>query len=229
MKKTIYTIALAISLTGCAASRDGMRFGSGPSNDDIAKVKNQIAENAQKTAVKKAAAAALAPESRPGLLAIGETGVLHELDPKKSKKNYKEFSDIAEKWHPGIAPYMSEDEYTRLIGGWTTIEIYSIPGIMAFKVGAAIPKEKMADIQFASVAGAWLINSTKDLVVARSTEDGIVVIETILCSSLLKDFSKCSDQYTRGQFDAQSGQELDRSAKIKPDGVRIDTTTFKKI
>jgi hypothetical protein len=229
MHKIIYTIALAISLVGCAASRDGIRVGSGPSNEDIAKVKNQIAENARKSAAKTAAASALAPDFKPGLLVIGETGVLHELDPKKRESNYKEFSAIAEKWHPGVAPRMSEEEYSRTIGGWTTIETYSIPGILALKVGAAIPKEKLGEIQFASVAGAWLINSTQDLVVARSTDDGITVIETVLCSRLLKDFGTCSDQYNRGQFDAVSGQELDRNAKIKTDGIRIDTTTFKKI
>lgn len=229
MTKIIYAIALVISLSGCAASRDGIRIGSGPSDSDIARFKSQLEDSAKKTTAKKAAAAALAPESRPGMLVVGETGVLHELDPKKSAQNYKEFSDIAQKWHPGIAPYVSEDEYTRRIAGWTTVEIYSIPGIMSFKIGAAIPAEYMGRINFASVAGAWLINSTKDLVMARSTADGILVIEEVLCASSRDDYKVCAAQYVRGQFDAVSGVELDRSAKIKSDGARIDTTTFKKI
>lgn len=229
MKKLIYTIALATSLAGCAASRDGVRLGTGPSDSDIARVRNQITENAQKSAAKKVAADVLTPETKPGIIVIGETGVLHELDPAKRQRNYKEFTDIAAKWHPGQPAYWSENEYAARIGGWTTLEIYSIPGIIALKLPVAAPKANMAQIDFASVAGAWLMNSTKDLVASRSTEDGISVIERVLCVSSSDDYKKCADQYIRGQFDAISGIELDRSAKIKVNGARIDTTTFKKI
>ena len=229
MKKLIYTIALATSLAGCAASRDGVRLGTGPSDSDIARVRNQITENAQKSAAKKVAADALTPETKPGIIVIGETGVLHELDPAKSKRNYKEFTDIAAKWHPGQPAYLCENEYAARIGGWTTLEIYSIPGIIALKLPAAVPKEQMAQMNFASVAGAWLMNSTKDLVASRSNDDGISVIERVLCVSSNDDYKKCADQYIRGQFDAVSGIELDRSAKIKSDGARIDITSFKRI
>ncbi|MEV4780117.1 hypothetical protein [Burkholderia sp. LMU1-1-1.1] len=229
MKKLLYSIALATSLAGCAASRDGVRLGTGPSDSDIARIKNQIAENAQKSAAKRAVTAAIMPDSKPGILVIGETGVLHELDPSRRKKNYKEFTDIAEKWHPGQTAYWDENEYHRRIGGWTTLEIYSIPGVIALKLSSAVTKEQTSSINFASAAGAWLINSTKDLVIARSNEDGISVIESVLCSSSLEDFKKCSDQYVKGQFDALSGLELDRSTKIKPDGARIDVASFKRM
>lgn len=229
MKKLIYSVALSVTLAGCAASRDGVRLGSGPSDSDIARIKNQISENAQKSAAKRAVTSAITPDSKPGILVIGETGVLHELDPAKSQRNYQEFSDIAERWHPGVAPYWSEAEYQSRIGGWTTLEVYSIPGFIALKLPSAVPKAQMSSINFASTAGAWLINSTKDLVLARSNDDGIAVIESVLCSSSLEEFKNCSDQYVKGQFDAVSGIELDRSAKIKPDGARIDTTSFKRI
>jgi hypothetical protein len=55
------------------------------------------------------------------------------------------------------------------------------------------------------------------------------VIERVLCASPSDDYKGCASQYQRGQFDAVSGKELDRSAKIKRDGALIDTTTFKKI
>ena len=229
MKKFIYTIALATYLAGCAASRDGVRVGTGPSDSDVARVRNQITENAQKSAAKKMATDALTPETKPGIIVIGETGVLHELDPAKSKRNYKEFTDIAAKWHPGQPAYWSENEYAARIGGWTTLEIYSIPGIIALKLPAAVPKANMAQINFASVAGAWLMNSTKDLVAARSNDDGISVIEKVLCASTRDDYKTCAGAYVRGQFDAVSGIELDRSAKIKADGASIDTVTYKKI
>jgi hypothetical protein len=229
MKKITYAVALVMSLSGCAASRDGIRLGGGPNDSDIARVRNQIAENAQKSAAKRAVTEALKPETKPGIIVIGETGVLHELEAAKSKKNYREFVDVASKWHPGIAPYWSEDEYIRQIGGWTTLEVYSIPGIVAFKLPTAVPKSQMASINFASIAGAWLMNSTKDLVASRSNDDGISVIEKVLCVSSSDDYKACAAQYIRGQFDAVSGIELDRSAQIKADGTRIDTATFKKI
>lgn len=229
MKKILCSIALAVALVGCAASRDGVRLGIGPSDSDIVRIKNQIADNAQKSVVKRAVAAAVTPDSKPGILIIGETGVLHELDAGRSNKNYKEFTDIAEKWHPGRTAYWDEEEYHRRIGGWTTLEIYSIPGVIALKLPSAVPRGQISSINFASTAGAWLINSTKDLALARSNDDGISVIESVLCSSSRDDFEKCSGQYVRGQFDALSGAELDRSAKIKPDGARIDTTSFKRI
>lgn len=229
MKKIIYTIALAALLAGCAASRDGVRIGTGPSDSDIARARNQLADNAKKTAVKQVAADALTPETTPGMLVIGETGVLHKMDPAKLELEYKAFSEIAEKWHPGVPPYWSKQDYGSRIGGVTTLEIYSIPGIIALKLPAAIPKDQMSSIRFASVAGAWLMNSTKDLVIARSIDDGILVIERVLCASSSDDFRTCAAQYIPGRFDAVSGVELDSSFKFKSDGARINTTTFKKI
>jgi hypothetical protein len=84
-------------------------------------------------------------------------------------------------------------------------------------------------LNFASVAGAWLMNSTKDLVASRSTDDGISVIERVLCASSSDEYKTCAAAYVKGQFDAVSGAELDRNAKIKADGARIDTATYKKI
>jgi len=231
MKKIIYTIALASILAGCAVSRDGVRVGTGagPSDSDIARVRNQIADNAKKTTIKQAAAEVLKPETTPGILVIGETGVLHKMDPAKLDLEYKAFSEIAEKWHPGVPPYWTKQDYGSRVGGVTTLEIYSIPGIIAFKLPTLVPTDQMTSINFASVAGAWLMNSTKDLVVARSIDDGVLVIERVLCASSSEDYRTCASQYVPGRFDATSGIELDRSFKFKSDGARIDATTFKKI
>lgn len=229
MHKIICFITLAAALASCSTTRDGLRLGTGPSDSEVARIKSQIVENAQKTAAKRAMASALTPDIRPGIVVIGETGVLKKLDPTRHEKNYREFAEVAEKWHPGTAPYWTEEDYFRIVGGWTTLEIFSIPGLVAQKLPSAVPKNYVNSINFASVAGAWLVNSTKDLVVARSNEDGIHVIETVLCSSERDDYSSCASHYIRGQFDAVSGAELDRNAKIKEDGLRIDALSFKKI
>ena len=104
-----------------------------------------------------------------------------------------------------------------------------MPGIIALKIPAAVRKDQTASINFASTAGAWLINSTKDLVAARSNEDGVHVFERVLCSSERDDYRACAARYVRGQFDAGSSAELGRSTKIKLDGPRIDISSFKKI
>ncbi|QJD91675.1 hypothetical protein HH213_17230 [Duganella dendranthematis] len=231
MFKGICAAAIAVSLVGCVATKDGMRFGTGsaPSDSDVARVRSQIAENAQKSAAKKALAEALTPAPKPGVLVIGETGVLREMDLAKLDQEYKAFSVIAEKWHPGVPPHWTKQDYGNRIGGVTTLEIYSIPGIINLKLPAAVPRDRMTSINFASIAGAWLMNSTKDLVIARSIDDGILVIERVLCSSASEDYRSCASQYAPGRYDAVSGIEVDRSFKLKTDGVRIDITTFKKI
>lgn len=227
----ILAFVLALSLCGCSTTREGFRLGGGggASESDIARVRNQVAQNAQSTLAKTAVADALVGEIKPGVIIVGETGVLRRVDAGDKKKAYPAYAEMAGKWHPGKAPYLSEAQYIELVGGWTTVEVYSVPGILALKYPVTVREEDILRINFASTLGAWIANSTTDLVVARSNDDGVMVIEKVLCKDGDKDFKACSAQYEKGRFDLNSGAELDRELKIKEGGIKISTESFKKI
>ncbi len=87
----------------------------------------------------------------------------------------------------------------------------------------------MQNIDFPTQKAASFWGTTGDLVVVRSNEDGIFFVSKVLCKKSSDDYSKCAAQFALGQFDANTGEELDKDMSPKVGGARIDVTTFKII
>jgi hypothetical protein len=224
-------------MTACSSFKsnqgtDGVRlYGGGPtSSSDMQKIKEQLSQNAKSSGSKALAQQAIAGESRPGILVIGNVGSLRKLEGDTRAKFYKEsYSATAEKWHPGQPAMMPEAEFTNQIAGYTGIVLWSVPGVIAGRRTAAVREVDVPKIDFPSMRMANFFGSTGDLVVASTNDDGAILIDQVLCKESASDYSKCSDQFTRGVFDKNSGSELGTGMVEKSGGAHIDVTTFHSI
>jgi hypothetical protein len=194
------------------------------------KIKEQLSQNAKSSGGKALAQQAIAGETRPGILVIGNVGSLRKLEGDTRAKFYKEsYSATAEKWHPGQPAMMSEAEFTNQIAGYTGIVLWSVPGVIAGRRTAAVREVDVPKIDFPGVRMANFFGSTGDLVVASTNDDGAILVDQVLCKESAADYSKCSDQFTRGVFDKNTGAELGTGMAEKSGGAHIDVTTFHAI
>lgn len=241
MRITKYIVVIAVSsvLAACATKsnpenpgHDGQRlFSGGPTSAaDIEKFKSQLTQNARSSTAKAAAEKALEGEPTPGSLAIGNVGSLRRLEPNRRAGFYqKSYVKSAEKWHPGLPPTMSESEFSSRTAGYTAVIVWSVPGMLSRRVTSAVFESDVPLIDFPSQKAASFWGVTGDLVAAKSNDDGIFFVTTVLCKKTAPDFSKCEEQFARGQFDANTGEELDKDMAPKSGGARIDVTTYKVI
>jgi hypothetical protein len=235
MKKLLMaalTISLAISLAGCAVTREGVRVaggGAGSAESQIDKAREQAVNNARSSVAKEAASQALAADIKTGVIVVGEAGPLRKFSEAERKKFYPEYVKMSEMWHPGKPVSLTEAQFVAMAGGWSTMETFSIPGVFKMTLPAMVHVSDIDTIGFASTVGAFLAGTTGDLVAAESNADGALVITQVLCSDKSPDYRACAKQYAKGRYDINGGRELDRHAKPKEGGVRIDVKTYKLI
>jgi hypothetical protein len=194
------------------------------------KIKEQLTQNAKSSGVKAAAQQAITGETRPGILVIGNVGSLRKLEGDNRTKFFKEsYSATAAKWHPGQPASLSEAEFTSQVAGYTSIVLWSVPGVIAGRRTAAVREIDVPKIDFAGVRMASYFGSTGDLVAASTNDDGAILVDQVLCKESAEAYSKCSDQFTRGVFDKNTGAELGTGMAEKSGGARIDAVTFRTI
>lgn len=233
----VIAIAVSVGMTACSSFKsnqgtDGVRlYGGGPtSSSDMQKIKEQLSQNAKSSTGKAVAQQAVAGESRPGILVIGNVGSLRKLEGDNRAKFYKEsYSATASKWHPGQPAVMSEAEFTTQVAGYTGIVLWSVPGVIAGRRTAAVREVDVAKIDFPGMRMASFFGSTGDLVVASTNDDGAILVDQVLCKESAEGYSKCSEQFVRGVFDKNTGAELGTGMSEKSGGAHIDVTTFHAI
>lgn len=225
--KKILLCALTLALAGCAVTREGVRVSGGPGGQaNVDKLRGQLVKNTQSTVAKKTVEGVLATDVRAGIIMVGVVGPLRTLDAKQLSKGYETYAKTAEQWHPGKAPTMSEPDFMSQIGGWSTVETFSIPGVMKTAQQVLVRNSNMATIGYPSTVGSFVAGSTGDLVAAQSNEDGVLIIDKVLCKDASPDYRVCARQFSKGRFDLTSGEELGRDMKPKDGGIRIDPATY---
>ncbi|MTD34058.1 hypothetical protein [Paludibacterium denitrificans] len=133
VKQTILLAMVLAALTGCASTADGIRFGHGPApttETDVAKAKQQLIDNAKSSAAKAAIKGAISVQSGPGIIVVGTVGPLRTVDGEKRHAFYVSYNNDAQKFHPGKPNSLTEDNFVKTIAGWTSVEIFSIPGVV---------------------------------------------------------------------------------------------------
>lgn len=237
MKKILLMLGISVMLGACSVSRDGatIGFSTGPNASQIAKARSEMEQNAVSTTAKKAVNNELTKNSRGGLVMIGDVGALRQYDHEDAVKSYKTYTKSAANWHPEHTDaFMSEADYVGQVAGWTSVEIYSIPGIISTRVPAQVPFSVLKSIAFPSTLASYFVQKTGDLVVGVSNDDGWVFITKVLCKdSFSQDggnsYRTCAADYQRGRFDASTGKELDSDLAVKKDGAAIDPVTYKSL
>ena len=232
----VVIVAASLVLSACSTTKgpgeDGFRLpGGGPaSNEQFEKMKAHLEQNARSSSAKATVEGVVAGEVRPGAITIGNVGSLREVSADQIPEFYrKSYVASAEKWHPGIAPVMTEAEFIDKLAGYTAITTWNIPGFVARRTTAAVLKADVPLIDFPGKMSATMWGSTGDLVAARSNEDGLFIVSSVLCKESSSDYSRCAEQFVRGNFDANTGFEIERDMSQKSDGSRIDVTSYKAI
>ncbi|MGU7779387.1 hypothetical protein [Burkholderia sp. PU8-34] len=238
MYKTAFALGLSVLLSACAVNQDGVHLGVGsaPSDNEITKARKELEKNASESSAKKLANDVVNRNSKPGVVLIGDVGPFRAFDNDTKAKEYnKQYVHTAAAWHPEHPdPYLSKADFVNTIAGWTSVQVFGIPGLMNLRIPAMVPAGLDKSINFASGFGSFFIGTTGDLVAGLSNDDGWVILTRVLC----KDSSStdggsayriCAANYARGRFDASTGRELGDGLTPKSGGSTIDVNTYKRI
>lgn len=155
----------------------------------------------------------LARIAAPGVMVVGDVGAMNALDGKQLRAVHKAFAKGG-----------SADDFAASMGGVTSIETLGLAGFVRLERPAAVRVADMDAVGFASSAGA-LFGTSGDLVAARANDDGVLVLDKVLCKDKAPDFKACAARYARGHFDL-AGAELDGDLQPKRGGQRIDPVTY---
>jgi hypothetical protein len=226
-----------LSLSACASKQtiptDGALKVSGggfPDTSAVQQLREQLVKNAKSSSTKSAVESATETEVQPGILIIGNVGTRRDIPERVRSAFYqKVYMTTAKKWMTGPAPEVSEGIFARDFGAYTAITTWSVPGVIAGRRQGLVRVADLENIGFSKSMTTLFFNATGDLVAARTNLDGAVIVDKILCRDSDSDYSKCAAQYTRGDFDRNTGQEIGSDMKPKVGGARIDVTTYKVI
>jgi hypothetical protein len=220
MKGIFTALAAGGLLAGCAVSKDGLSLApQTPSASRIAQSREQLEHNADTSG---------APEAFPGILVIGTTGPFRSIEDKDRAGFYSAYLAAAEQWHPGVPPSLDAAAFQQKLGGWASVQTFSIPGIVNRRMRVLVPATLVHDTQFASAAGSVMFGTTGDLVAARGDRDGLLWLDRVLCRDDA-GYHACAANYQAGIFDENTGQELGRDRKPKPTGTSIDVSSYLKL
>lgn len=229
MKRILIMLGCVAMIAGCAVSKDGIGFAQRPPDAKrVAAVHDQLQQNAETSSSSSGPSETPAIQKHPGILVIGTTGPLRPIDDKSQNDFYGAYLKAAEKWHPGVPAVLSEAEFQQRLAGWASIQIAGIPGIGSIRMRMLVPADLARDTRFASAAGSFLVGTTGDLVGAKLDVDGLLWLDRVLCRDD-NSYHACSQDYEKGVFDENTGQELDRERKPKPNGRLVNVTSYRKM
>jgi hypothetical protein len=238
LNKTLLALSLSALLSACAVNQDGVHVGvsPAPSATDVAKARAQLEKSAAEAAGKKVANDVMTRNSKAGLVLIGDVGPLRAFDADAKAKEYDTgYAKVAAKWHPEHPDaYLSKADFESRFAGWTTVQVFGIPGLMNKCIPALVPVGFDKSINYASSVGSFFVGTTGDLVAGLSNDDGWVVLTRVLCKDSTgsdggASYRACAKDYERGRFDANTGRELGDGLAPKDDGATIDVKTYQRV
>jgi len=147
-----------------------------------------------------------------GVLIVGTTGPLRTLNDTERDEFYRNHVTVA------------KDK----IAGWASIQTFGIPLVMNVRYRVLVPTSVAQDTQFASAAASFVFGASGDLVAARSDRDGLLWIDRVLCKAD-RSYEACAQKYAVGVFDENTGRELGRDDKPKPDGEWVDVSSYVRL
>ena len=203
MKGIVSSLLLAPLVVGCAVSKDGVGFASQPH------------------------------AAQGGVLIVGTTGPLRALNDTERDEVYRGYVAAASESHPaeqspGESPILSAAEFKEKIAGWASIQTFSIPLVMNLRYRVLVPTSVAQNTQFASAAVSFVFGAGGDLVAARGDRDGLLWIDRVLCKAD-RTYEACAQKYAVGVFDENTGRELGRDYKPKPDGEWVDISSYLRL
>jgi hypothetical protein len=220
MKRIVALLPAALLASGCTVSKDGIGIASrSPDAVQVEKTREQLVQDA-----------ASEPQEAPfdpGILIVGRTGPFRPITDAQRDEFYRAYVKFASEWHPAQPPALSGPAFQEKIGGWASIETSSVLG-WHWRTRVLVPAAQVHDTRFASAAGSFMFGTTGDLVAAKGDHDGLVWLDRVLCKSG-RSFDTCAEKYQVGVFDENTGREIDRDRKRKPQGEWIDVASYVRL
>jgi hypothetical protein len=214
MKGIVSSLLLAPLVLGCAVSKDGVGVASQP----------RVVQS--------------------GVLIVGTTGPLRTLNDTERDEFYRGYVAAASEPHPaeeshpaqqpqgeaspGTPPILTAAEFKEIIAGWASIQTFGIPLVMNLRYRVLVPTSVAQNTRFASAAAAFVFGASGDLVAARSDREGLLWIDRVLCKAD-RSYEACAQKYAVGVFDENTGRELSRDYKPKPDGEWVDISSYLRL
>ena len=237
MRKSLLILVVSVGLSACASRQqiptDGavkISGGGFPGATATQQLREQLVKNAKSTSAKATAEAALDTDVQPGILVVGNVGTKREIPERVRSAFYQKiYMTTARKWVTGPEPSVSEQEFVRDFGAYTALTVWSIPGVIANRRQALVRAADLESIGFSKSMSTLFFGANGDLVVAGTNADGAVVVDKVLCQDSATDYSQCAAQFTRGDFDRNTGEEIGDDMKPKANGARIDVKSFKTV
>jgi hypothetical protein len=202
VKRIVLWLLVVPWVGGCAVSRDGIGFTTGPH---------------------------AAPG---GILMVGTTGPLRTLNDQERAEFYRGYLAAAASARGGAAagvePSLSAAEFDKKIAGWASIQTFSVPLVVNLRYRVLVPAAVAPDTHFASTAASFAFGASGDLVAARSDSDGLLWIDRVLCKTG-RAYAACAQKYSLGVFDESTGRELGRDFKPETAGEWVDTSSYLRL
>lgn len=114
------------------------------------------------------------------------------------------------------------------IAGWASIQTFSIPLVLNVRYRVLVPASVAQDTHFASAAASFVFGASGDLVAARSDPEGLLWIDRVLCKAD-RTYQACAQKYSIGVFSENTGRELGRDYRLKPDGEWVDISSYLRL
>lgn len=164
------------------------------------------------------------------LILVGTLSAYREIAPENAAKEHKKYVESFETWEAGRPPNLSLDEFSTTISGWTQIKVSGVPLIYACYVKSLVSSEILRDADFEPAVATFLLQTSSDLVAARTNSDGAFVIEAVLCRDQPgSGYTECASGYKKGVFDAATGRKVKGKMEVSEKGPQIDTLTYRVI
>lgn len=161
------------------------------------------------------------------LVAVGRTSSLRLFESEEAvKRMYALYEKYLDRHGRVRTPAMSWDELNNEMAGWTYIQTLIIPLVHQDLEAVIVPNQLAQEVHFPHPDDATLFYDNGDLVAAFTNEDGLYVLDRILCAEAEQDFDKCRKRYQLGVFDAKTGVQLGVKLRKKGNGPVIDPETL---
>lgn len=118
VKGIVGGLLLAPLVVGCAVSKDGVGFASGPPAA-------QPGPGAQSGAL--------------GILVVGTTGRLRTLDEKQRDESYRAYVSYESRARPAEPPSLSPAEFQEKVAGWASIQTFGMPLVRSSRYRVLVP------------------------------------------------------------------------------------------
>ncbi len=164
------------------------------------------------------------------LIVVGRAAKFQKILPEDVKDVYeRQYLTYYKTWGSEREPSLGLEQFADTIGGFAEIQMWRVSAILISVWEARytlVPSGLSDDVYFPGALDTAFWTGTGDLIAARTNDDGVLIVEKVLCKEG-QGFGDCANDYQKGTFDAATGRKLDWDLESTEDEVVVDPISFK--